>query len=109
VDQVVPPAAGHQGFLPGGAVDPSGTHIAAFVATSLGHAALALVDTGILDTTLVADSTIAVGHAAATAQWTPDDAYVLFSGPGGAMHAYAPGSPRGVSLNVRGSSSFSVG
>ena len=109
VDQVVQPAPGHEGFLPGGAADPSGTRIAAFVATSRGHAALAVVDTGILDTTLVPDSTIAVGHGVATARWTPDDAYVLFSGPGGAMHVYGPGSTRAVSLDVKGSSSFSVG
>src|SRR5262249_1176575 len=109
VDQVVPPASGHQGFLPGGAADPTGTRIAAFVAMSRGHAALAIVDTGIVDTTLVPDSTIALGRAVPTAQWTPDDAYVLFSGPGGAMHAYGAGSTRAVSLDLKGSSSFSVG
>jgi hypothetical protein len=109
VDQVVPPASGHKGFLPGGAADPTGTRIAAFVAARRGHAALAIVDTGIVDTTVVPDSTIGVGHGVATAQWTPDDAYVLFSGPGGAMHAYAPGSTRAVSLDLKGSSSFSVG
>ncbi len=109
VDEVVPPANGHKGYLPGGAANPNGTRIAAFVATSRGHAQLAIVDTGILDTTLVPDSTITVGHGVATAQWTPDEAYVLFSGPGGAMHVYAPGSNRATTLDIKGSSSFSVG
>ncbi len=79
------------------------------MATSRGHAQLAIVDTSILDTTLVPDSTITVGHGVATAQWTPDEAYVLFSGPGGAMHVYAPGSARAVSLDLKGSISFAVG
>jgi hypothetical protein len=109
VDHVVQPPPGHMGFLAGGAGDPKGTLIAAFVAGNRDHAALAIIDTGILDSAIVSDSVIAVGHAAATARWTPDSAYVLFSGPGGAMHAYAPGSSRAVSLNFKGSSSFFVG
>lgn len=109
VDQLVRPPRGHAGFLPGGAVDPTGSLIAAFVATSPDHATLAIVDTGVLDTTLVPDSTIAVGHGTAKAQWTPDGAYVLFSGPGGSMHAYAPGAARAVNLGIKGSTSFTVG
>jgi hypothetical protein len=109
VDHVVQPPPGHDGFLAGGAGDPNGTLIAAFVAGSRDHAALAIIDTGILDSTIVSDSVIAVGHAAPTARWTPDSAYVLFSGPRGAMHAYAPGSSRAVSLDFKGSSSFFVG
>jgi hypothetical protein len=109
VDQIVPPPRGHEGFLPGGAVAANGTLIAAFLATSRAHAELTIVDAGILDTTVVPGSSIAVGQGAATAQWTPDASYVLFSGPGGAMHAYALGSTRAVGLDIKGSGSFFVG
>ena len=108
-NRFVQPPRSHRGFLPGGAVSPNGTLIATFVATSRNQAALAIVDIGTLGATLVPDSTVTLGHGAATAQWTPDSAYVLFSGPGGTMHAYAPGSARAVSLDLQGSSSFAVG
>ncbi len=96
-------------FCPAGPWARMAHCIATFVATSPDQAALAIVDTGTLTATLVPDSTITLGHGAATAQWTPDSAYVLFSGPGGTMHAYAPGSARAVSLDLKGSSSFAVG
>jgi hypothetical protein len=108
VDEIVPPPPGHAGFLPGGAVAANGTVIAAFVATSRAHAELAIVD-AVLDTTVVPGSSIAISHGSATAQWTPDASYVLFAGPGSAMHVYAPGSTRAVGLDIKGSSSFSVG
>ena len=108
-NRFVQPPRSHRGFLAGGAVSPNGTLIATFVATSPNQAALAIVDTSTVTATLIPDSTVTLGHGAATAQWTPDSAYVLFSGPGGTMHAYAPGSARAVSLDLQGSSNFAVG
>jgi hypothetical protein len=109
LDRIVRAPRGHNGFLSGGAVDPTGAFIATFVATSPHHAALAIVTTGNLEATLVPDSTISVGHGAATAQWTPDGSYVFFSAPGDTMHAYALDSTRAVSLPLKGSSSFTIG
>jgi hypothetical protein len=110
-DHTIAPPAGHHGFLAAGSLTSDGTKLAAFVAApgSRGdQAQLAIVDTSSLDVTLVPDSTIDLAGGTACAHWTPDNLYLLFSGPKGKMKFYEPGAARAITLDVNGSDSFAV-
>lgn len=110
--RVVPPPAGHAGYLPGGALSPDGQQMAAFVADPPGHphqAELVIIDTDRAQATVVPDSLVPLAGGWPAAGWTPDGAFVLFSGAGGSMHLYRPGSSRAFPLHQAASDSFAVG
>jgi hypothetical protein len=111
-DRLVGPPRGHHGFLGGGALSPDGQLLAAFVSVSRGRQAqaeLAIIDMTTLQVTLIANSIIPTGIAGPSAQWTPDGAFVFFSGSKGHMYAYQQGDTKATALDIKGSTSFAVG
>jgi hypothetical protein len=107
----VAPPPGHHGYLEGGALSPDGQYLATFVAgppDRPGQARLVIIDRVTAQAMVVPDSAIVTSGGFASAQWTPDQAYVLFSGPGGLMHAYRVGDATAITLNIKGSDSFAV-
>jgi hypothetical protein len=109
-DRLVVPPDGHHGFLGGGAFDPSGNQVGAFVLTSppdsVPSAELAIVPSfaEVLPNqgphaTVIPRSTVQVGEPRGTAAWSPDGSRVFFSGLNGFMHSYHPGNEAADTLN----------
>src|SRR5712692_10333277 len=123
-DQVVVPPDGHRGFLKGGAFQPSGNLVAAFVVGPLGPtptASLALVGPQFLvgpfdnspgdarwRATVVPRSDVRIGEPRGAAVWSPDSERVFFSGLDGAMHSYHPGNDAAEALDRSASYLFTV-